>query len=105
MENNQLNTPTSLHKRQGKDKYFQAQMKRVFSALYRQPKTMLMVEVETGIMRSNICRYVAKWRKKNCIKIVKLGICQISKSTGVQFLTTNPDFFPANAKPSNTDML
>ena len=76
-----------------KDKHFQAQMERVFLALYKQPKTMLMVEVETGIMRSNITRYVAKWKKQDCIKIVRFGICPISKSTGVQFLTTNPELF------------
>jgi hypothetical protein len=90
-----------LHKRQGKDKNFQGQMKRVFAALYRQPKTMLMVSVETGILRANICRYVAKWRKQNSIKIVRKGICPISKSNSVQFLTTNPEFFPI-VEPSNT---
>ena len=103
MESNQLNSPKVFsHKGQGKSTHFQAQMKRVFAALYRQPKTMLMVEVETGITRSNITRYVAKWKKQDCIKIVRLGICPISKSTGVQFLTTNPELFPAIVKPSNT---
>ena len=82
-----------LRGNKSKGNHFQAQMKRVFTALYRQPKTMLMVEVETGIMRSNITRYVAKWKKQDCIKIVRLGICPISKSTGVQFLTTNPELF------------
>ena len=76
-----------------KDKHYQTQMQVVFDALLKQPKTMLMVEVETGIMRSNITRYVAKWKKQDCIKIVRLGICPISKSTGVQFLTTNPELF------------
>ena len=101
MESNQLNSPKVFsHKGQGKSTHFQAQMKRVFAALYKQPKTMLMVEVETGIMRSNITRYVAKWKKRDCIKIVRLGICPISKSTGVQFLTTNPDLFPTIVEPS-----
>ena len=90
MENNRNNP---LHKRQGKDKHYQTQMQVVFDALLKQPKTMLMVEVETGIMRSNITRYVAKWKKQDCIKIVRFGICPISKSTGVQFLTTNPELF------------
>ena len=94
MENNHRTALKSFGKGQGKDKHFQAQIQRVFTALYKQPKTMLMVEVETGIMRSNITRYVAKWKKQDCIKIVRLGICPISKSTGVQFLTTNPELFP-----------
>lgn len=86
--NNTLNTPRHL---QSKDNHFQGQMKIVFDALYRQPKTMLMVSTETGILRANICRYVAKWSKYNSIKIVRLGICPVSKSSGVQFLTTNPE--------------
>ena len=102
MESNQLNSPKVFsHKGQGKSTHFQAQMKRVFAALYRQPKTMLMVSIETGILRANICRYVAEWKKQDCIKIVRFGICPISKSTGVQFLTTNPDLFPI-VEPSNT---
>jgi len=102
MENNQLNSPkVFLHKGQGKDKHFQIQMKSVFAAFYRQPKTMLMVSIETGILRANICRYVAEWEKRDCIKIVRKGICPISKHRA-GFYTTNPELFPAIVEPSNT---
>ena len=94
MESNQLNSPKVFsHKGQGKDKHFQGQTQRVFAALYRQPKTMLMVSIETGILRANICRYVAKWEKENRICIVRKGICPISKHRA-GFYTTNPDLFP-----------
>ena len=97
-----LRTPVnSLHKGQGKSTHFQTQMKQVFVTFYRQPKTMLMVSIETGILRANICRYVAKWEKQNCIKIVRKGICPISKHRA-GFYTTNPDLFPAIVEPSNT---
>ena len=93
-----LNTPSNfLHKRQSKDRYFQAQAKRVFAAFYRHPKTMLMVSIETGIERANLCRYVAEWEKQNRIKIVRKGICPISKHSA-GFYTTNPAF----VEPSNT---
>ena len=102
MENNQMNSPKVFsHKGQGKSKHFQTQIQRVSAALYRQPKTMLMVSIETGILRANICRYVAKWKKQNCIKIVRQGICPISKHRA-GFYTTNPDLFPAIVEPSNT---
>lgn len=101
MESNQRTAPNFLHKRQGKSTHFQAQIKRVFAALYRQPKTMLMVSIETGILRANICRYVAEWEKQNCIRIVRKGICPISKHRA-GFYTTNPELFPAINKPSNT---
>ncbi|PRY90853.1 hypothetical protein [Mongoliibacter ruber] len=102
MENNHLNSPKVIvHKRQIKGTVFQVQMKRVFAAFYKQPKTMLMVSFETGILRANICRYVAEWEKENCIKVVRKGICLISKHRA-GFYTTNPQLFPAIVKPSNT---
>ena len=52
-----LRTPVnSLHKGQGKSTHFQTQMKQVFVTFYRQPKTMLMVSIESSILRANICR-------------------------------------------------
>ena len=92
-----ISPKTSLIDKQHKDKHFQAQMKKVFAALYKQPKTMLMLEVETGIMRSNICWYVREWRQENSIKIVKKGICPISKHRA-GFYTTDPSFFPNPSK-------
>lgn len=92
MKSKSQNSP--LHKEHSKDRQFQAQMKRVFEAFFSHPKTMLMVDVETGIMRSNITRYVSKWKKQDRIKIVRKSICPISKRGGVQYLTTNPELFP-----------
>ena len=90
-----INQTTPIHSTcNGKDSKILAQMSRVFQSFAQHPKTMLMVEFETGIMRSNICRYVAQWRKFNRIGIVKKSICPITKSDGVQFLTTNPELFP-----------
>jgi hypothetical protein len=90
MESNQLNSP--LHKRQGKDKHFEAQMERVFAAFKRQPSTMLMVSVETGILRANICRYVAKWKKSNSIHLFKQGLCKVSKHRA-GYYTTDTNLF------------
>ena len=102
MATNHQNSPVSFDKGQGKDKHFHTQMKRVFTALHNQPKTMLMVSSETGILRANICRYIGKWRKQNHIEIVNKGICPISKHRA-GFYTTNPDLFPAIVEPSNTE--
>lgn len=99
---NEHNITPSFLNGTNEDKHFEGQMKRVFAAFHKQPKTMLMVEVETGIMRPNICRYVSKWKKQSRIKIVGLGICPISKNGGVQRLTTNPELFPSIVEPSNT---
>ena len=101
MENNHMNSPKVFsHKVQGKSKHFEAQMKRVFAALHGQPKTMLMVAIETGILRANICRYVAEWERLSCIKKVSVGICPISKHRA-GFYTTNPELFSNFVESSN----
>lgn len=84
----------SLGKRQTKGKQFESQIKRVFESFFKHPKTMLMVEAETAISRSSICRRVAQLRKNNSIEIVRVGVCPISKHPRVQHLTTNPKLFP-----------
>ena len=88
-----LNTPSnSLHKKQGKYKHFEVQMKRVFAAFKRKPSTMLMVSIETGILRANICRYVAKWQKSNSIHLLKQGLCKVSKHRA-GYYNTDPNLF------------
>jgi len=50
MESNQLNSPKVFsHKGQGKSTHFQGQIQKVFTALYRQSKTMLMVSPSNTI--------------------------------------------------------
>ena len=102
MESNQLNSPKVFsHKGQGKSTHFQTQMKRVFEAFKRRPSTMLMVSIETGILRANICLYVAEWQKQGSIHLLIQGLCKVSKHrTG--YYTTNPESFPAIVEPSNT---
>lgn len=75
----------------GKDKKISGQERKTFQAFYSQPKTMLMVSVETGIERANICRYVATLRKQGRIFLVRNGICSISKHNA-GYLTTNVEF-------------
>ena len=87
---NNKNNPQ--HKRQSKNKHFQAQMKKVFEAFYSQPKTMLMVSIETGILRANICRYVAKWQKQGSIHLLKQGLCKVSKHRA-GYYTTDTNLF------------
>lgn len=86
-----------------KDNHFKAQMERVYLSFHKQPKTMLMVSVETGILRANICRYVAKWQKQKCIEVARKGICPISKHRA-GFYATNPELFKSIVELSNTKL-
>lgn len=70
---------------------FEGQVKRAFREFYKEPLTMLQVEVRTSIMRANICRYVGHWKKKGVIFLVKKDKCPISKMTA-GFYSTNPNY-------------
>lgn len=90
---NHLSTPiSSLCYGRVKDTHSQGQIKRAFTAFSSHPKTMLMVSIETGILRANLCRYIAKWRQSNSIELVKTGICPISKHRA-GFYTTNKNYW------------
>ncbi len=88
--NNTNNHPT--HKRQYKDTSFNGQMKIVFAAFKRTPSTMLMVSIETGILRANICRYVAEWKKQGNIHLLKQGLCKVTKHRA-GYYTTDTNLF------------
>ena len=87
------NHHNSPNKRQGQDTDFEAQMNVVFKSFCERPKTMLMVSIETGVLRANICRYVAKWRKLERITPVRTDYCKITKHLA-DYLTTDPHQFP-----------
>lgn len=100
MENNQTNSLNNSFNDINKDTNFQAQKKLVFDSFKEMPKTMLMVSIETGILRANICRYVAEWQKKGRIKLLGNGHCKVSKHLA-GYYTTNPELFPAIVEPLN----
>jgi hypothetical protein len=48
---------------------------RTLEAFRNAPATMRMVEVKTGILRPNICRYVARLLKEGKIRLVRFNYC------------------------------
>lgn len=80
-------TPSNFSSGYGtdKDRVFSTQYQQVRASFSERPKTMLMVAVDTGIERANICRYKAKMMKRNEILFVKNGICEVSKHGAVYY--------------------
>lgn len=70
------------------------QLQRVVQSFNEYPKSMRMVEVQTAIMRPNICRYVNVLKKRGVIKKVKCGRCKctgrmvVFYSTDIRYLNT-----------------
>lgn len=71
---------------------YREQMGRVFRSFYERPKTMLDVSLETGILRANICRYVAHMENDGRIQIHHKGLDANTKCRAAYY-TTNPELF------------
>ncbi len=99
MENNQMHSLNNSFNDINKDTNFQAQKKLVFDSFKEMPKTMLMVSIETEILRANICRYVAEWKRQGRIQLLKNGHCRVSKHLA-GYYTTNPELFTSIVEPS-----
>lgn len=65
-------------RRLDKDTKFTSQRQIVTDEFKTLPSTMLEISSRTGILRSNICRYVASLRKQERIFFIRKDICSIS---------------------------
>lgn len=66
---------------QCEDNKFNSQRKALIECLRSGQKTMLMVSIETGILRANICRYISELQKIGAIELIRFGTCPISGCT------------------------
>ena len=82
-----------LHKRQGKDKHFENQLKTIFQYLQNHIATASMVELATGVPQKNICRYKRDLEKAGRLWEIEKKKC---KRTGFKawYITTNPEYSP-----------
>lgn len=74
----------------GKDSSAQYQI--VYQSFKEHPKTMLDVSLETGILRANICRYVADMEDKGLIQLLYKTEDEHTKFTA-GYYTTDKELF------------
>lgn len=70
----------------------QAQYQIVYQSFKEHPKTMLDVSLETGILRANICRYVADMEDKGLIQLLYKTEDEHTKFTA-GYYTTDKELF------------
>lgn len=75
-----------------KDSDLRTQYKIVYQSFRERPKTMLDVSLETGILRSNICRYVADMENKGIIQLLYKTDDEHTKFTA-GYYTTDKSLF------------
>lgn len=84
-------TTHSLNKHD-KGNEFRAQYQIVYQSFKERPKTMLDVSLETGILRANICRYVAEMEDKGLIQLLYKMEDEHTRFTA-GYYTTDKDLF------------
>ncbi|MDR1584203.1 MAG: hypothetical protein LBS55_13285 [Prevotellaceae bacterium] len=62
-----------------KDNHFAPQYEAVYKSFKERPKTMLQASIETGILRANICRYIADMEEKGYIQVIRKGRCPYTR--------------------------
>ncbi|MBO0592930.1 hypothetical protein I2486_16115 [Cellulophaga sp. E16_2] len=90
MENHNNNP----HKSQVKDKQLKPQKRLVLDALREKSMTMKELDIHTGVMRENICRYVSELIQMGLIAIRRKRKCSVTGHSNVNEYTGNPDLFP-----------
>ena len=86
-----------------KGKNFSAQYQICYLAFSEMPKTMAMVERETGIWRSNICRFVATMKRQGLIQLIRKDVCPITGMNNVGFYQTDANIQPVPYVPAPID--
>lgn len=76
----------------GKGNEFQTQYQIVYQSFKERPKTMLDVSLKTGILRANICRYVADMEDKGLIQLLYKTEDEHTKFTA-GYYTTDKNLF------------
>jgi hypothetical protein len=75
MKRETTTTGAAAQNSEHKDNHFVSQYKTVYQSFLERPKTMLEVSIETGILRANICRYIAEMEEKGQIQVIRKGYC------------------------------
>ena len=82
----------------GKGSDFYTQYQIVYHSFKERPKTMLDVFLETGILRANICRYVADMADKGLIQLLYKREDEHTKFTAGYYTTDKTLFHKVDDK-------
>lgn len=74
------------------------QIRRTYQSLKEYPKTTKMIQVETGIPRENLTRYIAYLEKHNLVVTVKRKPCEITGHLA-KYYSTDKKYFPPIQQP------
>jgi hypothetical protein len=101
MKNETTTARAADHNSKCKDNYFISQYQIVYKSFKERPKTMLEVSIDTGILRANICRYIAEMEEKGQIQVVRKGYCPYTHFIAGFYSTDEALFTKSDVKQLN----
>jgi len=99
--NGKENAPGGATKKHGEDIHFVTQYETVYHSFKKRPQTMLEVSIATGILRANICRYVAEMQRKGQIQIIRKGLDSYTRFKAGFYSTDESLFTKSNVSQLN----
>jgi hypothetical protein len=70
------------------DKQFRTQKEVIYNSIKDQAKTMLMIFIDTGIVRANVCRRIAELQEENRVKLVYKTFCKATGRRAGYYIST-----------------
>ena len=68
------------------------QRKKLLQAMEQGPATTLMLFEKTGILRANICRYIASLEKAGIVVAIKRAPCHLTKRKAKFYQLANKEY-------------
>ena len=70
---------------------------KVYESFFEKPRTMKEADVDCGVMRESICRYVARLQRGNKIALIRKRRCAVTRCIAGEY-TTDVALFPSNSQ-------
>lgn len=74
-----------------KDTNFRTQKEKVYNSISKKSKTMLMISLDIGVKRTNICSLISILRKEGRVKFIGKSYCKVSGYTAGYYISTLKD--------------
>lgn len=76
---------------QAQDKHFRAQKETIHNSIASEAKTMLMIFIDTGIVRANVCRRIAELQDEGRVKLAYKTFCKATGHRASYYISTSND--------------
>lgn len=89
MRNRYSQSLKNLQINKAQDKQIRTQKEIVFNSIASEAKTMLMIFIDTGIVRANTCRYINELQDEGRVKLAYKTFCKATGYRAGYYISTS----------------